>query len=87
MLKYLPSKDIEIGTKLLNERKLESLQDLVKSAIIRTRRGKHKDPPDERYTNISISCLKELKVQLDDYISMIYPPDDSYTIYDDLEIY
>ena len=87
LLKYLPNEDIEIGTKLLNERELESLQDLVRSAIVRAKRGKHKDPPDERYVNVSIDGLMELKIQLHDYISMIYPPDDDYTTYDDLEIY
>ena len=87
LLQYLPQKDIPIGTKLLDNRDLDSLQSLVKSAIVRTIRGRQKDPPDERYVNIDINYLQELRAELDQYIFTIYPPDESYTIYDDLELY
>lgn len=71
----LPSRDVDIGTKFLNERSLDDLQDLVDSAIIRTSNNlRWGGVPKKEYLDVDVRKLRILKSELDIYITQINLP-------------
>ena len=77
LLSSLPKKDIPFGLKYLKERNFEALQMLVDSAIVRVKRGLHKESPKQEYLEVNIRDLNELKVEVDNYYSAQYYSNDT----------
>lgn len=89
LISELPKTDIPFGNKYLKSRDFESLQLLVDSAIVRVNKGLTKENPKEEYLNVDLEKLRELKVEVDTYYSMIetsiQEDEDIYEDYDDEE--
>ena len=67
-IKYLPSKDVQIGFKFLEIRDFENLKDLVDSAIIRTKKNLRSEFPKQEYINVDLEYLNILKSEVDIYL-------------------
>lgn len=63
LIPSLPSGDIELANKFLNNRDFESLQLLVNSAIVRVEKGLNK----KEYLKADLEKMDELKVEVDLY--------------------
>lgn len=71
MLSFLPEKDIVFGNKYLKLRDFESLQLLVKSAIIKVERNLTKENPKEDYLKLDLEKMKALKLEVDEYCNLL----------------
>ena len=71
LMDSLPKKDIPIGFAYLEHRDFESLQDLIDSAIIRTKNNIHSDNIIEEYTSVNLDNLRKLKAEVDAYSMQI----------------
>ena len=67
LINSLPKRDIPIGFAYLDCRDFDSLQELIDSAIIRTKKNIHSDNPKEEYINVDLDNLNELKAEVDTY--------------------
>lgn len=67
LLVSLPASDIALGEKFLKKRDFESLQFLVDSAIIRTKKGLSKDVVKQEYLDADMEGMKQLQVEVNDY--------------------
>ena len=67
-INYLPSKDIQIGFKFLEQRDFDKLKELVDSALIRTKRNLKTDNPKQEYLNVDLDSLNILKAEVDIYV-------------------
>lgn len=65
LISYLPHKDIELAKRFIDTRDFESLQMLVSSSIIRTRKGIKRG--SKEYLDIDVGKLLELKTSIDTY--------------------
>lgn len=65
-IKELPSKDVTIGNKLLDERNWEELNNLVYSATVRIEKAELKG--SDKYANINLNALYELLTIITKYI-------------------
>lgn len=85
LISALPKSDIPFGDKYLKERDFESLQLLVNSSIVRVKKGLTKEVPKEEYLKVDLERLNELKVEVDEYYSMLELPEEDSEIYDDFD--
>lgn len=87
LLDSLPKKDIKLGNIFFNTRDFESLQDLVNSAIVKTKRNIHSKNPKAEYLEVDLDKLSQLKVEVDLYYAQIYSPEpypyDDFNDFDD----
>ena len=67
-INYLPSKDVQIGFKFLEQRDFDKLKELVDSALIRTKRNLKTDNPKQEYLNVNLDSLNILKAEVDIYV-------------------
>lgn len=67
-INYLPSKDVQIGFKFLEQRDFDKLKELVDSALIRTKRNLKTDNPKQEYLNVDLDSLNILKAEVDIYV-------------------
>lgn len=70
LMKFLPEKDYSLGIKLLSERNWSNLRSLVYSAIVKTERLE--DTLKPHALEEQLEGLRELRAELDYYISQIY---------------
>lgn len=71
----LPVNDIAIGKKYLTKRDFESLEELIDSAIIRTKRDLRTATPREEYINVNLDRLATLKALVDNYVMQLELPE------------
>ena len=67
-INYLPSKDVQIGFKFLEQRDFDKLKELVDSALIRIKRNLRTDNPKQEYLNMDLDSLNILKAEVDIYV-------------------
>lgn len=75
-LKYLPNDDIRIANELLEKRRIESLKEIVDSALYKAKKNRVK------YQYIDIDGLESLQIDVYDYWSQLALPDDCYLDYE-----
>lgn len=71
----LPKKDIPIAEDFLNNRKFNSLMELIDSDIYLIRRDQRKEDPKEEYIDIDLNNIILLKGELTQYMSYLFPED------------
>lgn len=71
LLPSMPEKDIKIGEDYLEKNDIEGLKMLVDSALYLTKKNKKKEVVPEKYQNIDIEKLTELKSEVDNYHSLL----------------
>ena len=74
-INYLPSKDVQIGFKFLEQRDFDKLKELVDSALIRTKRNLKTDNPKQEYLNVDLDSLNILKAEVDIYVFQLNLPE------------
>lgn len=74
-INYLPSKDIQIGFKFLEQRDFDKLKELVDSALIKTKRNLKTDNPKQEYLNVDLDSLNILKTEVDIYVFQLNLPE------------
>lgn len=74
-INYLPSKDVQIGFKFLEQRDFDKLKELVDSALIRTKRNLKTDNPKQEYLNVDLDSLNILKAEVDVYVFQLNLPE------------
>lgn len=74
LMEYLPSKDVSIGYRLLEERDFENLQYLVSSALIRTNNNIRSSKPRDEYLSVDLRKLNLLKAEVDVYTTKLNLP-------------
>ena len=74
-INYLPSKDVQIGFKFLEQRDFDKLKELVDSALIRIKRNLRTDNPKQEYLNIDLDSLNILKAEVDIYVFQLNLPE------------
>lgn len=75
LINTLPKSDQPLGNEFINTRQFESLQELVDSAIQRTRRNVNSVTPKEEYLEVDIWELKKLKAEVDVYVEQLRLPE------------
>ena len=81
LLCFLPKKDYILGEKLLQQRKLEELKDLVDSALVKVKRNMKKENPKEELIT-DLDALRQLKAEVDNYNLLVYRDYDDYAMED-----
>lgn len=74
-INYLPSKDVQIGFKFLEQRDFDKLKELVDSALIRTKRNLREPYPKQEYLNVDLDSLNILKAEVDVYVFQLNLPE------------
>ena len=74
-INYLPSKDVQVGFKFLEQRDFDKLKELVDSALIRTKRNLKTDNPKQEYLNVDLDSLNILKAEVDIYVFQLNLPE------------
>lgn len=74
-INYLPSKDVQIGFKFLEQRDFDKLKELVDSALIRIKRNLRTDNPKQEYLNVDLDSLNILKAEVDIYVFQLNLPE------------
>ena len=90
LIPSLPKKDAQIADKLLSERKFDDLLEIVNSDIYLVKEEQSKETPKEKYANIDLESLLNLRFELTDYMSYLILPDDNlddlgYPYFEDYE--
>lgn len=75
LINTLPKSDQPLGNEFINTRQFESLQELVDSAIQRTRRNVNSVTPKEEYLEVDMWELKKLKAEVDVYVEQLRLPE------------
>lgn len=78
LIRELPKNDDLLGLKFLNNRNFQSLLELVNSDIYLVQVEQDKEEPRDKYKNINIDSLLELKAEILEYMSYIDIPDEYY---------
>ena len=82
LINNLPESDIPLGERFISERKFESLQELVDSAIFRVNKNVRGDNPKEEYLKVDLWELKKLKAEVDVYVEQLQlPSEEEYEEY------
>ena len=76
LLPHLPQKDVKLASKLLKERKFESLLEIIDSDIYLVKKNQLKEVPKEEYLNINLEKLLQLRSELSEYMSYLVLPED-----------
>jgi len=67
LLSELPEKDISLGKTFLRIRDVDSLKELVDSALIRVSKNLISATPKQEYLILNMESLHALKVEVDNY--------------------
>lgn len=81
LLCCLPKKDYILGEKLLQQRRLEELKDLVDSALIKVKRNMKKENPKEDLIT-DLDSLRQLKAEVDSYNLLVFRDYEDYAMED-----
>lgn len=76
-LKCLPPKDYDLASNFLKNRNFESLAEIVESCFLLKIADDAKDVHKEKWSNINIDDLIELRANLLEYISYLDVPDNT----------
>ena len=71
LLIHLPEKDIPWGDKFLTEHRIDDLKELVDSAFYLTKKNQGKEVVPDKYKNVSLENLRDLKMEVDNYHSLL----------------
>lgn len=74
--KSLPESDIKFAEKYITSREFDKLLEIVESDIYLVQQNELAEKPKEKFSNINLEDLLELKAAVEEYISYIYIPDD-----------
>lgn len=75
--KSLPEGDIKFAEKYIASREFDKLLEIVESDIYLVQQNTLLETPKEKYANINLEELLELKDAVDEYISFLEVPDNS----------
>lgn len=84
LTQYLPKDDIALAHTFIDSRDFESLQELVDSAIVKTRRNISSSNSKEEYLSLDMDEIEKLKTEVDDYVDQLQLPkqDDKFNDYE-----
>ena len=89
LLNSLPKSDQTLGEQFIQSRDFESLEDLVDSAIYKTRKNIRSENPKEEYLEVDLTELSNLKAEVDVYLTQLEVPtnewDDEDPLRDDYD--
>ena len=71
LLTHLPEKDVKFGEKFLAEHNIDALKELVDSAFYLTKKNQSKEVIPEKYKNVNLDDLRDLKIEVDNYHSLL----------------
>lgn len=74
LTQYLPKGDIALAHTFIDSRDFESLQELVDSAIVKTKRNISSNNPKEEYLSLDVDELVKLKAEVDVYVEQLQIP-------------
>ena len=85
LAQYLPKGDIALAHTFIDSRDFESLQELVDSAVVKTKRNISSDNPKEEYLGLDVDEMEKLKTEVDDYADQLQLPeqDDGFDDYEE----
>ena len=86
LIPKLPSLDVKIGNKFLQERNFSELQLLVDSAIIKVKHNISSSSPKEEYKNIDLESLETLSMFVSSYRDQLIEDISTSTEFEDDEI-
>ena len=86
LIPKLPSLDVKIGNKFLQERNFSELQLLVDSAIIKVKHNISSSSPKEEYKNIDLESLETLSMLISSYRDQLIEDISTSTEFEDDEI-
>lgn len=75
--KSLPESDIKFAEKYITSREFDKLLEIVESDIYLVQQNQLLENPKEKYANIDLEELLELKDAVDEYMSFLEVPDNS----------
>lgn len=75
--KSLPAKDSELAIKFIESREFDKLLEIVESDIYLVHQNELLEHPKEKFANINLEELIELKGALEEYMSFLEVPDNS----------
>lgn len=75
--KSLPEDDIKFAEKYIASREFDKLLEIVESDIYLVQQNTLLETPKEKYANINLEELLELKDAVDEYMSFLEVPDNS----------
>jgi hypothetical protein len=80
LTQYLPKGDIALAHTFIDSRDFESLQELVDSAIVKTKRNISSSNPKEEYLSLDVD-----EIEVDDYVDQLQLPeqDDEFDNYEE----
>ena len=75
--KSLPEGDIKFAEKYIASREFDKLLEIVESDIYLVQQNESLEPPKEKFANIDLEELLELRDAVDEYMSFLEVPDNS----------
>lgn len=75
--KSLPTKDSELAVKFIESREFDKLLEIVESDIYLVQKNETLEHPKEKFANIDLEELLELRSAIEEYISFLEVPDNS----------
>lgn len=87
LTQYLPKGDIALAHTFIDSRDFESLQELVDSAIVKTKRNISSNNPEEEYLSLDVDELTKLKAEVDCYVEQLTLPNNDEDNYEWEEYY
>lgn len=79
-MKELPKKDAVLAEKFIEDREFEKLLEIVESDIYMVQQNELLAQPKEKFSNINLDKLVQLKGAIDEYMSYLVVPDNSEDI-------
>lgn len=85
LTQYLPKDDIALAHTFIDSRDFESLQELVDSAVVRTKRNISNNNSKEECLSLDVDEVEKLKTEVDDYVDQLQLPehDDEFNDYEE----
>lgn len=86
LTQYLPKDDIALAHTFIDSRDFESLQELVDSDIVKTKRNiSSSSNPKEEYLSLDVDEMEKLKTEVDGYLDQLQLPeqDDEFDNYEE----
>lgn len=75
--KSLPERDIKFAEKYIASREFDKLLEIVESDIYMVQQNELLEHPKEKFANINLKELLELRGAIDEYMSFLEVPDNS----------
>lgn len=75
--KELPEKDAILAEKFIKDREFEKLLEIVESDIYMVQQNELLEHPKEKFLNVDLEKLVQLKDAIEEYISFLIVPDNS----------